>query len=224
MAGSRPDGLSRETKIAIFASLLLHIAVIAALAILRLRDGAYHPQLVVTVESQKGTPCPSREIRAMKPRAHISHLKKAPTGEPVLAKKPIVDVPPQEDKPVSAQVVAPESTSAPLPHFTLRPNLTYSMAESLSQLYPELKQFLLKEALALAVLRDDAAYCAWHDSYVAAISSLNLPGELEGAARLNQQRFGTPYNPLRGPQLPNQVDILAILKALIDAGRAVVGK
>jgi hypothetical protein len=82
----------------------------------------------------------------------------------------------------------------------------------------------LREAVVQAAVHDDSVYRSWHDRYVASLSSLHLPDEFEATARLNQQRFGTPYNPMRGVQAPNQVDLLGLMRALVELGRKLGGK
>jgi hypothetical protein len=102
--------------------------------------------------------------------------------------------------------------------------LTFDILDSLSRLHPELKEGLLREAIIAGALRDDSIYCAWHDNYLKAISGLRLPGELEAEMRQNQQRFGTTYNPMRGPMNPYQVDVIKLLRSLANLYEVIFGK
>ena len=103
--------------------------------------------------------------------------------------------------------------SAALPFIQPRAEfeLTYDVLDSLSRLHPELKKALLGQAIVAGALRDDSVYRAWHDNYLKAISGLGLPGELESEMRQNQRKFGTTYDPMRGPLAPHQVDVIKLM-------------
>jgi hypothetical protein len=99
-----------------------------------------------------------------------------------------------------------------------------NVIDSLSRLHPELKQPLLRQAIIVGALRDDSIYCAWHNNYLRALSGLRLPGKLEAEMRLNQQRFGTTYDPMRGPMAPYQIDAIKLLVTLVNLYQAVFAK
>jgi hypothetical protein len=102
--------------------------------------------------------------------------------------------------------------------------LTFDVLDSLSRLHPELGEALLRQAIIVGALRDDSIYCAWHNNYLRAMSGLRLPGELEGEMRLNQQRFGVTYDPMRGPMAPHQINAIKLIMSLVNLHQAVFGK
>jgi hypothetical protein len=101
---------------------------------------------------------------------------------------------------------------------------TFEVLDSLSRLHPELKEALLRAAIVAGALRDDSIYCAWHNNYLRALSGLQLPGELEAEMRLNQQRFGKTYNPMRGPMDPYQIDLIKLMRSLANLYQLMFGQ
>jgi hypothetical protein len=143
-------------------------------------------------------------------------------AEPV--QTPIVEERPQEGTEQRLAVLPPDSTRPHSASLDLRPRLTYAAAESLGQLFPHLREHLLREAVIQRVLEEDSAYQAWHGPLAASLVPRDLPDEFEAAARTNQARFGVPYNPMRGPTAPNQVDIIALIRALRELTSKSKGK
>ncbi len=221
MVSLRRDRLSRETKIAIIASLFLHVAMIGLSMLIRLHEVPQgdHVSLVVEIPEVTQPPksAPGEQGPQVTPPKQRSQNQEAPSISALvdtLSRTPELPLAPDSTL---------DSIRAQSPSFSIRPRLTFAQAESLAVLSPHLKQFLFREALVQAVVRDDSVYRAWHDPLLAALSLHNTPDELTSELGLYQQRFGTPYNPLRPPPAPNQIDIFQLVRGLSNLLRALEG-
>jgi hypothetical protein len=116
--------------------------------------------------------------------------------------------------------------SKPVSPFTLRVDrlgpklMTLDDADSLGKLYPELKDFLLKQLIIQGALALDQVEFEKRKTLGRMFADLKLYGEMEAAMRHNQAVYGTPNNPLRPPPMPNQVNLLDLLPAISNLLRA----
>ena len=156
-----------------------------------------------------------------KPRHSAPHL--APEVRKVFARSP-------KSRRLLDQSVAPEPVKIPdalafpgvppdsstpayqaLPPFS---EFTFALIDSLIKVYPALKEALLRETIIRSSLKEDSIQVASKRRFVNAMASLKVYGELEAVARHNQAMFGVPYNPMRSPPAPNQVDLIALARLI----------
>jgi hypothetical protein len=103
-----------------------------------------------------------------------------------------------------------------MPHvgrFDIR-SATLEDADSLGRLHPEVRDFLLKQALIQGGLAFDSAEFERKKMVQRLFGDLKLYGETEAAMRHNLAMYGTINNPLRPPPMPNQINLLDLLPAI----------
>ena len=96
------------------------------------------------------------------------------------------------------------------------PELTLDVVDSLSRLYPELKGFILQQAIIQSALRQELADAAIRKQLAFALGDIQLPGELEAKLRRNQALYGTTENPMKPPPPPYQVNIFDAITAFTN--------
>jgi hypothetical protein len=96
------------------------------------------------------------------------------------------------------------------------PQLTLDVVDSLSRLYPELREFLQQQAIIQSALRQDLAETALRKHLAWVLADLHLPGELEGKLRRNHALYGTIDNPMKPPPPPNQVNLFDAITAITN--------
>jgi hypothetical protein len=94
------------------------------------------------------------------------------------------------------------------------PELTLDVADSLGRLYPELKEYLLQQAICQGVLQIDLAETQRKKLLDRAFADLRIPGELESKLRRNQALYGRTDNPMRPPPPPNRVNLFDLITAV----------
>lgn len=94
--------------------------------------------------------------------------------------------------------------------------LTPEVVDSLSRLYPQLKDYILQQAIIQSALRQELADAAIRKQLAFALGDLNLPGELEAKLRRNQALYGTSENPMKPPPSPYQVNIFDAIIAITN--------
>ena len=94
------------------------------------------------------------------------------------------------------------------------PELTLDVADSLGRLYPELKEYILQQAIFQGVLQIDLAETQRKKLLDRAFADLRIPGELESKLRRNQALYGRTDNPMRPPPPPNQVNLIDLMTAV----------
>jgi len=93
-------------------------------------------------------------------------------------------------------------------------DLSIQELDSLGNLYPEEKGFLLEQAVIQGVLRIDSVDRERKKILSRAFADLRLPNELESLLRRNQAVYGTLENPMKPPPAPNQVNLFDLMKAI----------
>ena len=94
------------------------------------------------------------------------------------------------------------------------PELTLDIADSLGRLYPELKEYILQQAIFQGVLQIDLAETRRKKLLDRAFADLRIPGEMESKMRRNQALYGRTDNPMRPPPTPNQVNLFDLIVAI----------
>ncbi len=94
------------------------------------------------------------------------------------------------------------------------PELTLDVVDSLSRLYPELRNYLLQEAIIQSALTQDLADTETRKLLERAVSDLHLPNELEAKLLRNQALFRTIENPMKPPPPPYQVNLFDAMTAI----------
>lgn len=94
------------------------------------------------------------------------------------------------------------------------PELTLDVVDSLGRLYPELKEYVLQQAIFQGVLQIDLAETQRKKLLDRAFADLRIPGELESKLRRNQALYGRTDNPMRPPPPPNQVNLFDLITAI----------
>jgi hypothetical protein len=94
--------------------------------------------------------------------------------------------------------------------------LTLAVVDSLSRLYPELKEYILQQAIIQSALKQDLADAETRKLLERAVSDLHLPSELESKLRRNQALYGTTENPMKPPPPPNQVNLFDAIAAILN--------
>lgn len=90
------------------------------------------------------------------------------------------------------------------------------LIDSLAILYPELKDYMLKQAIIQSALKQELVDAALRKHLAWAMGDLNLPGELEAKLRRNQALYGTTENPMKPPPPPYQVNIFDAITAFTN--------
>ncbi len=88
--------------------------------------------------------------------------------------------------------------------------------DSLTRLFPELKEYILRQAITQSVLMQDLAESKIREQLRRALGDIVLPGELEAKLRRNQSLYGTIENPMKPPPPPYQVNLLDALTAFTN--------
>jgi hypothetical protein len=96
-------------------------------------------------------------------------------------------------------------------HFS---ELTLDVIDSLSNLHPELRDYLLQQAIILGGLRMDSAQAETRQLLQRALADITVYGELEAKLRRNQALYGTTENPMKPPPPPYQIDLFALIIAI----------
>ncbi|MDP2885863.1 MAG: hypothetical protein Q8P51_12675 [Ignavibacteria bacterium] len=94
------------------------------------------------------------------------------------------------------------------------PELTLDVADSLGRLHPELKEYILQQAIFQGVLQIDLAETKRKKLLDRAFADLRIPGEMESKLRRNQALYGRTDNPMRPPPPPNQVNLFDLIIAI----------
>lgn len=210
---------SRETSAGIIFSLLIHALLLGLLFYLRWpfpsADRTLAIELRIQEKPRDSAPTVAREVRKA--------VVRSPKGERVLdhsAAAQAVEIP---ETPMTPGV--PPDSSAPayqaLPPFS---DFTFALIDSLIKVYPALKQALLRETIIRSSLKADSLQEVSKRRFVNAMAGLKLYGELEAEARHHQAMFGVPYNPMRSPPAPNQVDLIALARLIANFLGSVGGK
>jgi hypothetical protein len=94
------------------------------------------------------------------------------------------------------------------------PELTIDVIDSLGKLYPELKDYILQQAVIQGVLQIDLAERERKKLLDRAFADLRIPNELESRLRRNQALYGTTENPMKPPPPPYQVNLFDVIIAV----------
>jgi hypothetical protein len=94
------------------------------------------------------------------------------------------------------------------------PELTLDVVDSLGRLYPELKDYILQQAIIQGVLQIDLAETQGKKLLDRALADLRIPGEMESKLSRNQALYGRTDNPMRPPPPPNQVNLFDLMIAV----------
>ncbi|TSA24525.1 hypothetical protein D4R75_01265 [bacterium] len=94
------------------------------------------------------------------------------------------------------------------------PELTLDVVDSLGRLYPELKEYILQQAIFQGVLQIDLAETQRKKLLDRAFADLRIPGELESKLRRNQALYGRTDNPMRPPPPSNLVNLFDLITAV----------
>jgi hypothetical protein len=92
--------------------------------------------------------------------------------------------------------------------------LTLDVVDSLGRLYPELKEYMLQQAIFQGVLQIDLVETQRKKLLDRAFADLRIPGEMESKMRRNQALYGRMGNPMRPPPPPNQVNLFDLIVAI----------
>ena len=201
--------MSRETRAGIIFSLLVHASLLGLLFFIRwpfpLMELNPPIELRIPEKPRHSAPRLAREVRKV--------IERSPKRGRLLDQS----VAPEPVKIPDALLFpgAPPDSSTPgyqaLPPFS---EFTFALIDSLIKVYPALKEALLRETIIRSSLKEDSIQVASRRRFVNAMASLKVYGELEAAARHNQAMFGVPYNPMRSPPAPNQVDLIALARLI----------
>ena len=96
------------------------------------------------------------------------------------------------------------------------PQLTLEVVDSLSRLYPEIKEYLQQQAIIQSALRQEVIDAKLRKQLAFALGDIQLPGELEAKLRRNQALYGTTDNPMKPPPPPYQVNIFDAITAITN--------
>jgi hypothetical protein len=220
MVPSQRKRMSRETSAGIIYSLLIHALLLGLLFSVRWppfpsTDRTFPIELRIQEKPRDTAPALAREVR--------KEVIRSPKGGRVLdqsAAPQAVEIPQEAIIPG-----VPPDSSAPafqaLPPFS---DFTFALIDSLIKVYPALKHALLRETIIRSSLKDDSLQEVSKRRFVNTMAELKLYGELEAEARHNQAMFGVPYNPMRSPHAPNQVDLIALARLIANVLGSMEGK
>ncbi|HAL55265.1 MAG TPA: hypothetical protein DCP63_02005 [Bacteroidetes bacterium] len=224
VVSNRILAISKETKLALFLSFLLHVILLFSLLFVHIQPPSDREEPIVSLQLSV-----AREKSSTLPSTQPVRKTSLPHGKARsrMVERPTIVSAPDEQVNLTTPTFATsnvDSISAlvrPLPAFS---DFTFELLDSLTREYPALREALLKEVVFQSALRDDSVRTVNKRWLTLALARLEHPGSLEAGMLRNRQLFGTSYNPMRPPPFPNQVDLMALVSGILNLLRLAGGK
>lgn len=212
--------LSKETKVALLLSSLLHVLLLISFFLIKItgaQKGSNEVELRFEIPRTKVLPVPPQRPPQNLIQGHI--IQQVPSVQAPSVES-FSDIPFKEME-TTDSVASSDSVQPYLPFPT---QITFAALDSLARIYPELKHALLKEAVIRSGLKDDSVHLSINRPLLELMERIKFPSEMEGMMLQNRRMFGTTYNPMRAAPAPNQVDIVQLVAAIANLYHAFGGK